>query len=1463
MADEHRNKILTKMLERIYTSLTTGPVLNCRPHASRQRIDVAQLARVDGTPGEELIGRLLGPTREVKLVASAAPPVHASTSDETPEDKAARRAWEDQQSVFSKLRTIAEDAKTYEQDTGAHVLFVGYPVLSLPPQARSGGSSAKRIVAPIAFIPVEITIKATRPQSVTLTAAGEGAELVVPNTALLAFIERSTGKRLQDLFSDEEGKEPWREIDELVTKVCEALDVPRPATPFSPDTTVDAVPRTEGDDAREGKVTPSAVLGLFPVNNQALLRDLEALASSDEPIEGPLESFLRAGVGLGGVDAKPTASLIKPEGHVTTERLVTWADPCQARAVRFARKSRGLVVHGPPGTGKSQTIVNVIGDHLARGERVLFVCDKRTALDVVQHRLTHLGLGHLSAIVHDAQRDQRELYKGIRDQLDALPESKTNPGAVADLTRTDAELAKIHDELTAHFHALTDRPNEGADASLHDLAGEWLTLDLPPELNVVPVIEGVALDELVPLEREVREALERATKEDFPRNPWAAATSLVLGDWLAKPLDTWRTTIAEVHDAARAADTTVGSMAPFDEADVAAQGAARADFAEKLGAVAETVCEIDEAALPKWVAEKPKTLAKAHAALEAVRPSLEVLDAAKPDPELGMVLRSKPLAGAEIVLLLGKLGAYLTIARAWYAFFCFGRKKQAREVLERFGLGLGAEPADRVTQLLEAARARRLVEECVTTTLALDAMPTQLGDEELVASVRRHQAIVSAMRWMHETKALTADVARVRAAVAASSHGPLLEAFAASRARAAAIVKLESAARASNVFSDAWLALQATSLRAGEPVLPTLTALEQRIGNVEGVLRIQRALSAMPEPIASAVVKLCERDANADEGWTAMKRGVLNAEIGRRIQASPVLLDVDDERLRVAHARFQALARDKQALVRDAVLDLWTRRARTRLLAATGSRLNAAGAELRRRLLLRGERAMRVRQVIAAGATTEGGDPLFDLRPVWMASPETVAQIFPRLPLFDVVIFDEASQCRLEEALPVLTRAKRVVIAGDPKQLPPTRFFESAVTRTEDADGDLTEQGLFEEQQADTEDLLAAALNLEIEQSYLDVHYRSQNSDLIEFSNQSFYDSRLQAIPGHPKNRTTLPPLALVHVNGVYDKRVNPIEAKEVARIVRELLSLESPPSIGIACFNLVQRDAIVTALDEAAATDPVFGSRLAVARRRQGSASFEGLFVKNLENVQGDERDHMIISTTYGPDLKGRFYRRFGPLALAGGGRRLNVLVTRARQKVHLVTSIPTDVYRNLPPVEVGRTPNGAWLLFSYLAYAETLAIVYAAEHVRRSQAELAKKGSTREYASRTPSLLARAIARRLGETHGMASDVFWGNDGFCVDVALHHPARPEEVTVGVLCDRSRYDKAEDAIEWDLFRTQILESQGWQFIRTWTPALVRDPEGVLEAIKKAADAKVAKDAATVHAAARIDGSGPASAGLS
>ena len=214
------------------------------------------------------------------------------------------------------------------------------------------------------------------------------------------------------------------------------------------------------------------------MSNQGLLRDMQALVGG-EAATGPIESFISgrciARAAEGGRQIAD-ASIEKHTRDFSEERLVATADPCQARAVRLARTSRGLVVHGPPGTGKSQTIANVIGDHLARGERVLFVCDKRTALDVVMNRLNGMGLSSLCGIVHDPQRDQRELYTSrSASNSTTFPNCKPDAAADGKLTKIDAELQRLHGELTEYHAALMKRPDKDS-LSFHELMGRWLEL---------------------------------------------------------------------------------------------------------------------------------------------------------------------------------------------------------------------------------------------------------------------------------------------------------------------------------------------------------------------------------------------------------------------------------------------------------------------------------------------------------------------------------------------------------------------------------------------------------------------------------------------------------------------------------------------------------------------------------------------------------------------------------------------------------------------------------------------------------------------------------------------------------------------------------------------------------------------------------------------------------------------------
>ncbi len=1514
------NKILTKMLDRLFAGLVSGPNMNCRPHASRQRVDWLQLEKFDDLAPAAALGRLLGDDREVKLSASAPMPKRLSRKSSgprrakqndatreadlaeaaaaepeielTPEEKAAEQAWRDQQAIIGKLRILVDDARTYEQDTGVHVLNVGFPLLSLPPGAAGslggagGRAVARRLLAPIAFVPVTITLRGGATQSVTIDCKGDGVDLVVPNMALVAWLERQTGKSLPELFSDEQGQDPWREINEIVRHVAGVLDMPAPE--FGGDWPLDLkpAPRADDEEARP-QIVAAAVLGLFPMNNQGLLRDMQAMAAG-ESLGGPVQSFIDVRVSL---DATPDKSYEheawsgqRRRRTFADERFVTVSDPCQSRAVRFAREHRGLVIHGPPGTGKSQTITNIIGDHLARGERVLMVCDKRTAMDVVANRLEHMGLGSLCALIHDPQRDQRDLYRAIRDQLEQLTEAKSDSTAERKIARIDAELERLHAELTEYWSLLMQGDGDRG-ASFHELVGEWLGLAAPAGVSIdASSLAGVSRSEFETNEQNLADLFKRAERINYGENLWSKSATLSLDEFLARPMDAVRRAVQDCVAAAAQCDTTADAaiprFAPPATAPLTAQAQARAELATQLE---EILHDVDPASRERWGRAGIDAIRRMRQKLASTAPFAALVRRGPLDAELESVVDSGLPSTAEIAQQLGAVEAYLAVASRWYGLFCWRRRAKAVEVLGRYGLPPGRESAARLREFLAGLRARLALSALRREFVGQAATGMEIiADEILESSVAQQTLLLDCLAKLHTEPALGGLAEPVtRVITGLDDAGGLIAGLRRSSDRVAAIVQLEQRLGASGLVDRNWTATAVDQLCAGTNAVNDIAKLEEQLDSLDDVLRVRHALAALPAGLRPAVESLLGKGVPANQAVAALRQGVLAAEIDARLRSNPKLQSLDAQRMRSSFERYRALNEEKRGLVRDAVLHRWISRQQERLLARTGSRLNGVGADLRRRLTLRGERAMRLRQVIAVGQglaadTSEFaslqskpqagdeqgdepeqlesrqearpasqplsvGDPLFDARPVWLASPETVAQIFPRIPLFDVVIFDEASQCRLEEALPVLVRAKRVVIAGDPKQLPPTRFFETALATSEDEEAE-TEQQLFEQHQGEIEDLLGAALSIDIEQCYLDVHYRSRNSDLIEFSNEQFYSSRLQPIPGHPNNRSRFAPITLYRANGLYDKRTNPAEADAVCRIVADLLKRAEPPSIGIACFNIAQRDSIVERLDELAAEDDEFAVRLADARTRRGAGTFEGLFVKNLENVQGDERDHMIISTTYGPDPKGRFYRRFGPVGRAGGGRRLNVLVTRAREEVHLVTSIPAAVYRSVPPVPAGQVPGGGWLLFSYLAYAERLAEEYEAAHEAVTAAEKSKTAAAHVRPSRSPSEFAAELAKQLAARHNTGSDVHWGNDGFCVDLALHHPTRVEDVTIGVLCDGTRFAQAEDPIEWDAFRTAVLESQGWQLQRLWTPQFFRDPDGCAKKILREAAELVAKE---------------------
>lgn len=1426
------NRVMERMLERLFAAMSNSPSLNCRPHRSRQRVDLTQLRYLRDVEPTEALRQLTLDGGDVRLrgrVDQPPPRVDFTDTEPTEEQRKAEAAWSAQKSLLTKMRVVTGEARTYENDTGVGVLNVGFPLLAMPPGMFGGG----RVLAPIAFIPVTLTVASGARPTIELTCREDGIDRVVPNTALLAWLERQIGKPIGDLYEDEEGEQPWREIVEIVRHVATTLEIEPPTSLVGDDWPEDfklvAAPRAD-DFKPTAAIFPSAVVGLFPMSNQGLLRDTQAMATGESLI-GPVEPFVRHDVRLDELpqlddpDGDPDAAPTESGATFADERFVALADPCQSQAARYARTCPVLVIHGPPGTGKSQTITNIIGDHLAQGQRVLFVCDKRTALDVVANRMEHLGLGDLCATVHDPQRDQRDLYRAVRDRLDELPDRKTRAKATNTLDKIDAELTELHAELSEYHRDLMDEDAEGI--SFHERIGRWLGIDLPAGVDLPR--DAFAEATQADLDRHTMsldDLFRRAESVEYANNPWRIAAGLGLEDLLSRSVDDVKISVQSCVSASGECDAAADpAIPPFDaEPALVEQAAARVDLAQRSGAVTSRV---DAEILKHWAAMDAGEIDRAFARIEGAEESIAALRGEPLDAELSEFIKDDPPKMSEIARQTQTLDEYLRVKSKWWGFLAFGAKSSAKKLLADWALPADVPAAERLRGFLVGYKHRMVCDGLLAELTGGERDGEPDSDTNMDRALGDHANVVRLLQHVHETPALRSLAPLMRDSLASGDAAALVDGLNRSRPRAEAIGKLESAVDDSKLFAAAYRVDLNERLRGGALVTEEFDALSGRLDTLEDVLRVRESVAGLPGALSDDLPGLLEHPLAADDARAALTKKILEVEIVAAIRSNARLRSIDAGRIEAMFDRFAELESQKRDAVRDHVLHRWVSTQQERLLVGTGSRMNSLGADLKRRLLMRGKRAMRLRQVVAMGRDIDGGDPLMDMCPVWMASPETVAQVFPREPVFDLVIFDEASQCRLEEALPVLTRASRVTIAGDPKQLPPTRFFESAVAASDD-DGEIeTEQELFEVQQGEVEDLLTASLAMEIQQSYLDVHYRSRNADLIEFSNQQFYGSRLQAIPGHPSRESVTPPITLHRADGVYDDGLNPTEADRVVAVVESLLDSDDPPSVGVASFNVKQRDLISEKLDERAAADEAFARRLAVARDRKGEGSFEGLFVKNLENVQGDERDHIVISTTYGPNEEGRFYRRFGPLGRVGGGRRLNVLVTRARQRVHLVTSIPPEAYRSLPPTPQGQTPTGGWLLFAYLHFAEELAAEYTDARIEHDDAVDAGAQVSVGHVSE-PSGFAEALARRIATSRALGSQVHWGNDGFCVDVALRDAERSADSTIGVMVDGCRFSDGYDPVRWDIYRTGILRWQGWRLKRVWSPQFFRDPAGTV-----------------------------------
>jgi len=446
--------------------------------------------------------------------------------------------------------------------------------------------------------------------------------------------------------------------------------------------------------------------------------------------------------------------------------------------------------------------------------------------------------------------------------------------------------------------------------------------------------------------------------------------------------------------------------------------------------------------------------------------------------------------------------------------------------------------------------------------------------------------------------------------------------------------------------------------------------------------------------------------------------------------------------------------------------------------------------------------------------------------PVILVNPSVCSSIFPlKRGLFDLVVFDEASQLRLEDTYPALIRGRFQIISGDVHQMPPSSHFNNQNHSNPDALNDLEEDVVYSEE----ESLLTFAQNADYEFNYLDFHYRSQHPYLIDFSNAAFYGKRLIPMPATSKDQ----PILMREIQSVYQDNINPGEADEILKILFEEIQPDDEgtyPSIGVATLNITQQRYLWERIWALADQNEDI-------RKKLSQLEAAGLFIKNLENIQGDQRDIVLISTTFGVRPDGRFIQNFGPLNQEKGYKLLNVIVTRAKKQIYLITSIPSEFYNNYREDILTKGNTGKGIFYAYLNYAK-----FCSEKNENARIELLNFLLHDQQKEATPSVNAsnyltespfeeEVVHALLDLIPSEFMKTQYQMGGFRLDIVVKNKAGIPIIVIE--CDGKAYHSSKVAYRYDIHRQSILERHGLHVYRIWSTNWWRERDREILKLKR------------------------------
>ena len=1235
-----------------------------------------------------------------------------------------------QRELDKRAVEIYRRAQTSLKEGGSNTLFLAVGFLLWKPQDKEN----RRYRAPLILLPISLERKSVR-SGVKMVANDDEPRF---NTTLLEMLKKDFGIEIHGLSGALPEDDSGVDVTGIWNRVRHAIK---------------EVPGFE--------VVEEVVLGHFSFAKYLMWKDLvdrsEALKKSpvvrhllDTPREA-YESDIRF------VDPKEIDREYTPADLLTPLP----ADSSQMAAIATADRGKDFVIIGPPGTGKSQTIGNLIAHMLGKGKKVLFVSEKTAALEVVHRRLKDIGLGQFCLELHSNKAKKAD----VLDQLRTSWASATS-STISDWKIEAERLKALRDRLNGVVNALHQRHRNGLTAHYAigvkvrdaDLAAKvklsWpnaayhdeAQLQKLREMAALLAVQAKAVGNLV--DHPLRLVSGFDWRPQWEEEVVAVARSLkVSGTQLAEKLASLEKALGiklgMVNLAKLAAMAECGQVL-LDAYRQQASFALEPDATDRLEALEEAVTQ-----LKVYI----ETQAKLSCAYEAL--AWQKLDAA------------------------GLGQAWAAANDTWWPKSWFARRKVLKQMREGGAQG-DPDPNNDIPVLKQLRETGGHIDRLDGRLKGLREWDSYNSDPNAMVALKTlgSRARIAVGRLADDAESLAALRSKIRTMLYDAN-----DLLAPDAPVGRTINDFKTAFESFNTNKEKFEALIGASLDShlpeGVPALESLGAQCQEIVDHHVSLRdwcawVRRRSEALDLQLGSLVEAIENGSVPADQVEDVFEAAYCSWWSAAVIGEDEVLRTFSSPEHEAAIQNFRRLDGQFNDLTAKYIAARLAGEIPDQETTKKASSWGVLAHELQKKM-----RHKPVREIMETIP-----DVITTLAPCLMMSPLSIAQFLSAQVHFDVVIFDEASQITVWDAVGSLARGKQVIVAGDPKQMPPTNFFGRS---DDDPDGDIDGEG-------DLESILDELIGASIPQRVLNLHYRSRRESLIAFSNSRYYDSSLITFPApvHPDNG-----VSLVKPEGFYARgkaRHNQGEAKAiVAEIVRRLTS-NNPAvrkqSIGVVTFNTEQQSLIEDLLDKARSDDP--GIEWAFSEDE-----FEPVFVKNLETVQGDERDVILFSITYGPDEAGHVTMNFGPLNRTGGERRLNVAMTRARSEMVVFSTMPPE------RIDLARTQARAVAdLKHFLEYAERGAAALGA----------AVHGSMGDFESPFEIAVARALQQKGWTVHPQI-----GVSAYRIDMGIVHPEKPGLYLAGIECDGAMYHSSAYARERDKIRQGVLEGLGWTLFRIWS----------------------------------------------